>query len=543
MTRTAAVPVLDRRSAVLRTGLVVVATLAALPFTFATLLQDYRYGAPLGELVVVPLAATAVALVAARRHPWVAHLRPGRADGAVAVAAFTAAAGLLVVLPVVLGNAYFTVRPDLLAVPLVAAGAVSLLLGVRALVAFLPALAVALLAWPLPVRALLDAGAGAVTAVTSAALQAVLQVLPLATVVPAPGDLRLAVDGPGAPFEVLVASACSGGTGIAGSLLVGLAAQYVLRGTLRRRLGWLLALAVLSWTANLLRLVLLLGVGRLAGERAALDLLHPVAGLLLLNAGFALALLAAPRFGLAVSLGRQSPVDSPLAAPAAPGQAMGVVAQCRRVVAVAVAAAVLAVLNTTLPASASSAGPGGAPTPVLSGSPLQLPGHAVGDPEPMRWAQRYFGEDSSWTRYRLATLGEPSLSVWADTITTPSWAALRAHPVLDCYRFHGYDVVHRASTVLPRGLLADEVVYRSQDGGTWHVLTWEWPVRLDSGLGHQRVTLLASSLRTDLPGPELQARPDLRSTVAALAADGDDPNPALTRALRGTARAVLGSPA
>ena len=446
-------------------------------------------------------------------------------------------------MPVVLGNAYFAVRPDLLAVPLVAAGAVCLLLGVRALVAFAAPLGVALLAWPLPLRALLDAGAGGITAATGGVLRAVLDVLPLARVVPTAGDLRLLVDGPAGAFEVVVASACSGGTGVAGSLVVGLAAQYVLHGSLRRRLLWLAGLAALAWTANLLRLVLLLVVGRVAGERVALDLLHPVAGLVLLNVAFAVALLASGRCGLRLSLSREVPLDSPLAVPARREQAMDVLTQCRRVVVVAVAAGVLAVLNTTLPGTAAAVGPDGAPAPVLTGSPLVVPGHETGAREEMPWAQRYFGEDSSWVRHRLTSTEGPGASVWADSITTSSWAALRAHPVLECYRFHGYDVVHRATTVLPRGLLADEVVYRSQDGGTWHVLTWEWPVRLADGLGHQRVTLLASSLRTDLPGPDLEARQDLRGTVASLTAGGDDPNPSLSAALRRTARSVLGGAA
>ena len=58
--------------------------------------------------------------------------------------------------PLAAGNHYAVLRPDLLALPLVAVAAVSLLFGVRALVAFVVPLAVLALSWPLPVRAALE---------------------------------------------------------------------------------------------------------------------------------------------------------------------------------------------------------------------------------------------------------------------------------------------------------------------------------------------------------------------------------------------------
>ena len=536
MTATAA----DRRSAVGRTGLVVLATVAALPFSFRTLVEDYRYGAPLGELVVVPVAALLLALVAAHRHSWVAQLRPGRADHAVAGAAFAVAAALLLLAPVALGNVYFAMRPDLLAVPLVMAAAACLVLGVRALVALVAPLLLALLAWPLPARALLESVAGAVADATGGALQLVLARLPLAEVVPASGDLRLSVAAPDGPFEVVVATACSGTTGIAGSLIVGLAAQYVLHGRRRARLAWLAAVGLTAWALNLVRILLLLAVGRDHGERAALELFHPVAGLVLLNLGFAALLLAAPRFGLTLSLRRSIPADSPLTRPAQ-DRPMDVVTLSRRVVVLAVAVGTLAVLNTTLPGTAAAVGPGGAPRPVLTEPAAVVPGFVAGPAEELRWARRYFGDDSSWVRRRLSPAATTTgFSVWADSITTGSWGALRAHPVVDCYRFHGFDVIRRERTVIASGLLAEEVVYRAGNGGTWHVLTWEWPVRLGDGLGHQRVTLLASSTRERLSQPEPGRRASgLRAALAGLGGGGSDPNPSLTLALRDVARSVL----
>ena len=59
----------------------------------------------------------------------------------------------------------------------------------------------------------------------------------------------------------------------------------------------------------------------------------------------------------------------------------------------------------------------------------------------------------------------------------------RAHPLLDCYRFHGFSLSRVSRSVLAAGVLADEVVYRRPDGATWHVLSWQWPVRSSGGDG------------------------------------------------------------
>ena len=63
---------------------------------------------------------------------------------------------LLALGPVTAGNHYYALRPDLLALPLVAVAAVCLVFGVRALVAFVAPLAVLLVAWPLPLRAVAE---------------------------------------------------------------------------------------------------------------------------------------------------------------------------------------------------------------------------------------------------------------------------------------------------------------------------------------------------------------------------------------------------
>ena len=539
-----------RRTALARVGVVALAVVAALPWSLRALVGDFRYAGALGDLVLIPVCALLLALVAAWRHPWIAALRPGRADWAVAGAAVAGAAALLTVGPVAAGNLYYALRPDLLAVPLVAVAAVCLLLGVRALVGLVVPLLLLTLTWPLPLRALLEPAAGAATALTAGALQLALQVLPLASEVEVPGDLRLSVPGPSGPFEVVVASACSGLTGIGVALLVGLAAQYVLHGSTRARVQWLSTAVVLAWVLNLVRILLLLGVGRLLGEQVALEVVHPVAGLLLLNASFAVLLLAAPRFGLRLGLGSPVPADTPLTDPAPVQERMGRASLVRRGAALAVAVGLLGALNTVLPATSGAYDAADPAATAFSDSPVAPAGYATGPAQPQAWSRVYFGPRSDWRRYRLTPTGQrPAATVWVDSVTTDDWAALRAHPLLDCYRFHGFSVSRVSRTVLAAGVLADEVVHRRPDGATWHVLSWEWPVRSSgsdgSAMRHERVVLLASSTRTDL-APAPQDADDgtsgpgtgLRALLAARwgsAGSGTDPNPGLTAALRSAA--------
>ena len=533
----------DRQRAVLLVLLAGLAVLAALPFSLVSLVQDYAHGAALGELALVPVCALALAAVSAYRHPWVLHLRAGKADYAVATAVFVPAMALLAWGPMAAGNHYYALRPDLLAVPLVATAAVCLVFGVRGLVAFVVPLAVTTLVWPLPVRAAMEPLAAGVADATSSSVQALLSFVPLATVVPGAGDLRLTVDAPGGAFDVMVASACSGIAGIVGMLLVGLCAQYVLHGRLRARLAWLVAAVVMAWLLNLLRILVLLAVGRTLGEQVAMEVVHPVAGLLLLNAAMAVHVLNAGRFGLAFALRRPMPYDTPLTAAAPVDLRRRRSEVVRRGTALVAGVLAMAALGTVVPGTAAAyAGSLPAVRP-FADNPSLGTGFRVSEGDEQEWAQRYFGQDSSWMRYQAAPLAaDGGYTVWVDSVFTPDWSGLRAHPIVECYTFHDFDIVRIARPTLTAGLLADEIVYRRADGATWHVLSWEWAVRTGDDIAHERVTLLASSLEDDLdPGVTADTEGGgWRGAMASrLAKGGTDPNPGLAAALRSNAAEII----
>lgn len=534
----------DRQRAVLLVLLAGLAVIAALPFSLLSLAQDYALGAALGELALVPACALALAVVAAYRHPWVLHLRAGKADYAVALAMFLPALALLAWGPMAAGNHYYALRPDLLAVPLVATAAVCLVFGVRGLVAFVVPLAVTTLVWPLPMRAAMEPLTAGVAEATSSSVQALLTVLPLATVVPGAGDLRLTVDAPGGAFDVMVASACSGVAGIVGMLLIGLCAQYVLHGTPRARLAWLAAAVALAWALNLLRIVLLLAVGTTFGEHVAMELVHPVAGLLLLNTAMAVHVLHAGRFGLHFALRRPMPYDTPLTAAAPVDQQRRRSEVVRRATALVAGVLAMAALGTVVPGTAAAyAGSLPAVRP-FADNPSLGNDFLMSEGQEKKWAQRYFGNDSSWMRYEASPLvAGGGYTVWVDSVFTPDWSGLRAHPIVECYTFHDFEIVRIARPTLTAGLLADEIVYRRPDGATWHVLSWEWAVRTGDDIAHERVTLLASSLRGDVDpvvGNGESSDGGWRSALASkMARGGTDPNPALAAALRANATEII----
>jgi exosortase/archaeosortase family protein len=390
-------------------------------------------------------------------------------------------------------------------VPLVAVAAACLLLGVRALVGLVVPLLLLTLTWPLPLRALLEPAAGRRTALTSGALRLVLQVLPLAATVDVPGDLRLSVAGPSGTFDVVVASACSGLTGIGGTLLVGGAAQYVLHGSARARVQWLSTAVVLAWVLNLVRILLLLAVGRLLGEQVALEVVHPLAGLLLLNVSFAGLLLVAPRFGLRLALASPVPADTPLTDPAPVGQRAG---------------------RRPWPAAAP-------PLPWPSGSSVRStrccprrparttrpsPPHGVlrlarssgrlhdGPGQAQPWSRVYYGRARTGRGTGSSRRDSGRRRRCGSTRSRRTTGRRCAPTPCSMLPLHGFSAVPVSRSVLTAGVLADEVVYRRPDGATWHVLSWSGrsarPAdRRRRAMRHERVVLLASSQRSDLaPG-------------------------------------------
>jgi exosortase/archaeosortase family protein len=507
-------------------------------YSIGTLLRDWRYQTPLADLCLVPPVAAGLLVVAARRHRIVGATRLGQLDLLVAGVCLLPTAVVAVAGPALFANYFWAVRPDLLCLPLAAIGAVALLFGTRTVIAFLFPLGFLALAWPLPHAVLAEHALERVTVLTTAALRAVLGVLPVARVMPGGADLRLFVPHGTDGFLVSVASACSGTESLFGFGLIGLATLYLVRGPLRRRLAWLALGMVVVWVGNLVRILGLLAAGRWFGEGVAIDALHPVAGILALNLVFGALLLAMRRFGLSWRLGREtSHADTPLSRPAPPTEHPTGRQLAGRLAVLVVVAVGLAAANGQLAAAATGFSNTQRPASVsFIANPAAGPAWKVSPLRSMDWSRPYFGDRSKWVRYRLrprpGSTVAAGYTIWADAILTPDLGALLAHPVRACYRLHDFPVLVDQRVILASGIVGEQLVYQEPAGARWHVLTWEWPVRTHGDdVSHERMVLLASTEAAAGPGPA-PGRRDQRlsgSVLRALNTLGPDrdPNPAL----------------
>ena len=152
-----------------------------------------------------------------------------------------------------------------------------------------------LLAWPLPYSVLLENALSRLTAATVASVEAVNGIVGIAH---SQGDGLFQIQQGGHAFSVSVASACSGVESLIGFLIVGIAALYLVTGSIVRRGLWLACGLVAVWIANVLRILTILMVARTFGQHAAFDWLHPALGLIVINLVAVALWCARGRFGL-----------------------------------------------------------------------------------------------------------------------------------------------------------------------------------------------------------------------------------------------------
>jgi exosortase/archaeosortase family protein len=505
-------------------------------FSLRSLLGDWNYQTPLGDTVLVPLLAIGLGIAAARRHPYFRFVRLGRFDFGLGLALLTGALVLLAAGPVVWSKYFWAARVDLLALPLVAAAGVLLLFGVRALVPFLYPIAFLLLAWPLPYLALLDGLLNTFTTTTAAAVGAVASATRLASSIPGTGGTAFALSQGGNRFSVAIGSACSGVDGLVGYLLVAAFAAYFVRGSALRRVGLFLAGLALVWSFNVLRILLILVAGRLAGEPAAFAVLHPIAGLLALNAALLVLVRVGSRIGLRWSAFAPARDDTPLAQPAPPHQQATPRAMVGRVGLLVVVSALLAIADGQLATAAQGYTNDGRPAVrTFVERPTVGPGWRVSRIEKIGWAAQYYGPHSTWVRYRLRPVraSHPSFTAWLDAVQSPDLGSLDAYSLAHCFGFHHFQVDLDRRVELGHGVVGQAFVYNT-DRGLWHVVSWQWPVLgRHHTVTHERIALIASSSiapKTAAP-PTAGGIQGFVLSLLDLPARSQDDNPVLTRAL------------
>ena len=294
-----------------RAALAVTAAAVAFAPSLSGLVADLRYGAPTGDLLAVPVVAAVMldATVRSGRRVWCGRL--GHGDLVVA-GGLVAAAFVLLLLPVgTAPNGRWLTRLDLLAHPLVLAAFAVLLLGMRVLAVAVVPLAYGLLVWPWPVTWLNVHAVAPLARATYETAGHAAQWLGAARMVDVGAENTLRIGTGERAFEVVVAPACSGITGIAAYLVVAGAVLALSHGRLRARLGWLGCGVAAVWLANVVRVTSLAVTGDRWGAPVALDLLHPVAGLALDAVVVVVLVASLHRFGLRWTPFVSEPAPSP----------------------------------------------------------------------------------------------------------------------------------------------------------------------------------------------------------------------------------------
>ncbi|MEX0768011.1 MAG: exosortase/archaeosortase family protein, partial [Microthrixaceae bacterium] len=328
------------------------------------------------------------------------------------------------------------------------------------------------------------------SALTAAAIRIAVGIIPVASAIPGDGiTFRVPFSGAanGDGFLVQVASACSGANGLLGFLLVAGAFAIVVKGAKSAKFLWLMTGLVLVWVFNVIRIMAILAVGRFFGETASIDVLHPIAGLVTFNAGVLIMVLNANRFGLTLpSYSGPSRTQSVLAAvPSAKRALIGILA-------IASLGAFFNFNLTSYDPIASSVGtPRVGKFSQVSLKPLGFDGEPVGSFEN---GKRFFGEDSSWTRYQYSGTGTETLGsevpVLADVINSGNLQAFSDFGLEACYNFHGYSTQGVKRVDLGNGVVGTVLNWADLDELAWTTVYWIWAVSSGNEVRYERVVLL-----------------------------------------------------
>ena len=511
-------------------GLVASVTLAY-NYSLQTLTRGLGLQTPLAYLALVPPIALLLGAANFKLHPYLRPINDRQLDWIIGLFLIAAAGVISMLLPSAYSADYWLHRLDMIGLPFFTAGLVALLYGVRRLWSMRWAIIFLLLAWPDPYVSFLSSAIGTSTDIALSVVSASLKLIPVAQDL---GGGTFLIIHNGAAFSLSVGSACSGINSLVGFVILGAALNTIFRGRLWRRAIWMAAGLILVGAFNVFRIDLIFVAGWAMGEQFAIDVLHPVAGIIVFGVG-ALAMLAlAPWFGLhipqpprdevapigvakpAVKQGKPvwaiagrapEPAANPAVKPARSQRPHAGTRRPAASIAVAVALGVmLAIPNAGFAHYDSLVDAFGTPTlGTIDPSAVAISGWASSAPVPFNQATQYFGQSGTWDRLAFSatsasTLAGPS-SVYLDVIRTDDSGTLASYGVESCYNFHGFAQVLTQTADVGAGVAAKMAAFRSPDGSTdWAILWWEWPYNAGGQTRFERLVLLAPLSEGDQPG-------------------------------------------
>ena len=469
-----------------RATAVVLLVAIAYRYSLTTLVRGLALQTPLAYLGLVPIISLILGRIRLAHDAPNLPIHDRQADYIVGIGFLLAALGIVALLPATFGTQFWLDRLDLVSLPLFTAGTVAIVYGVRRLWTLKVPITFLLFAWPLPYTPLLGDAMDRFTEATAGALGVVSRFLPFAH--PSPTDPTVFFVGTtNAAFTVAIGSACAGINSLVGFVLIGSALACIVRGSLFRRVLWLTIGLLFIWLLNIVRIEAIFIAGYFGGRAVALDVLHPIAGIIVFDLGVIVMLLAVRVFGLHLidlSPARLSRIE-----------ASNPVRRVRPAFIVVVAVAlVIATINIGFARYETIATPLGEATrqAPLDIRHAQVTGWTAQYVAPNPAAKQYFGDASTWDRILYSSAAGASLSssipVNIDVIDTPDPSTLAAYGVRACYSFHGYQIESTTNVDIGSGVVGQLIDYHDPKAqADWSAVVWEWPYAVGDRTWYERV--------------------------------------------------------
>jgi len=477
-----------------RVGLALVIVVVAYHYSLETVLQSLTTQTPLAYLGLVPIFALLLAVCEIQPRAGEPAIDDRQIDYIIGLPLLLAAVAFNIIGPVRLSTMFWLWRLDVVTLPLFTAGVIALVFGTRVMWRLRVPILFLILAWPLPYSTFLVNWLNAFTNTTLAALNLALHVVHVARAVPSEGVGIYLVNHGRTGFQVGIVSACSGVNGFVGYALVAVAFLVVVRGGWVRKALWLASGLFGVWASNVARILIILVVGHVWGETFAIDVLHPVIGLVTFNLVVLAMVLTLRRFGLELAFLRNERRASVARSIRAAVPRLGLT--CAVLVVFVVVAALA---NSSLRSYDLVEGALGEPR-LASYTTLQSApaGWSAVHTDTYTWATPFFGEDSTWLRYQLTWMGahsaalQASTPVIADVITTSDLSSFSAYGIEACYRFHGYRLYSIKTVNLGNGVYGNALsYYNTSIKSDWTTVYWIWPVLTSTGkTRYERVVLM-----------------------------------------------------
>jgi len=481
----------------IQVGVFLTVVVVAYHYSLSTLLQTLDLDTPLAYIGLVPIIALGLAAIRATSPVVEPHIYDRQVDYIVGGPLILTALAIEFLMPSRLSAMFWVWRIDLLSLPFFVAGVGIIIFGIRAVWRQRLAVAYLFLAWPVPFSYLLVKLLGSFTNATLRALHPIANLLHVATAQPGTDASIFLIKHAGHVFPLSVVSACSGVNGMVGFLLVGAAFAAIVTGPRLHKTVWLAVGLFLLWAINLGRLVLIFWTGQHFGEHFAIDVLHPVIGLVTFNLGVLLMVLLLKPAGLRIGEPRWAGDLKERVKEVVPARSLAVPNVFSAIAVVVVVGLVLGVNNGGLRSYDLVANAAGEPK---LASFLLYPSSPPGWPRAsfgyeFDFAKPFFGESSEWYRWSYvapATIKSglyTSAPVVADVVNTSDLESFSAYGVEACYRFHGYALKDIAQVSLGGGITGETLSYSTQQHLDWSIVYWIWPVLDGTTTRYERIIL------------------------------------------------------